>query len=241
MNTEEYERLYRYEDSYWWFVARRELAGQYARKILPDCAVVIDVGCGAGAMARELAEFARVVACDLSPLALELCRRREIVNLVRGDLQGLPLEDGVADGVVALDVIEHVKDDVAAMREIARILKPGGLLILSAPAYRMLWSGHDVALHHYRRYTRERLRKLAEGAGLRPKKLTYAVFFLFPLVALLRLVGNMVRREPRANLWWPGGLGNRVLTWLMRRENALIEYMNFPFGVSVFLVAEKPI
>jgi SAM-dependent methyltransferase len=237
MNVDEYERLYLHEDRYWWFVARRELALSLVGP-LPEGAVILDVGCGAGATARDLEARGRVVSCDTSSLALDFCRRRRLQRLALGDLQRLPFGSETADCVVALDVLEHVADDAAAIAEVARVLKPGGRLVLSTPAYPWLWSGHDIALHHLRRYRRDEVGRLLAEAGLRTPTLTYAVFLLFPLIALARVVGRAFSRR-RAGLWWFGTSANALLLGLMRLENALLRRMRLPWGVSVVAVAEK--
>lgn len=239
MNAEEYERLFRLEDRYWWFVARRELGVDFVRMHVPRRARVLDVGCGAGATARDLSAHGTVFACDLSERALAFCRQRGLSALSLGDLQRLPFRTASLDCVVALDVLEHVSDDEKALSEIARVLKPNGTLVLSTPAYPLLWSGHDVALHHFRRYRKVQLKRLVERSGLAVVRLTYAVFLLFPLVAVARLVGRLFGRRSRASLWWLGDLPNRILLALMRWENRLLRRTDLPWGVSLVLVARK--
>ena len=239
MNAEEYDRLFRMEDHYWWFVARRELGVEFVRMHVPRHARILDVGCGAGATARDLSPHGRVFACDLSERALTFCRQRGLHALSLGDLQRLPFRTGSVECVVALDVLEHVSDDEQALREIARVLTPNGVLVLSTPAYPLLWSGHDVALHHFRRYRRARLRTLVEQSGFNIVRLSYAVFLLFPFVAIARLVGRLLGGRSRAGLWWIGDGPNRLLLALMRWENRLLRRADLPWGVSLVLVARR--
>jgi SAM-dependent methyltransferase len=239
MNIEEYERLYRLEDRYWWFVARRELAVDLVRSHVPPGSRILDLGCGAGGTARDLAAWGRVVACDVSDVALGFARRRGLGDLALADAQALPFSSGSADCVVALDVLEHVPDDRAALAEVVRVLRPGGRLVLTAPAFRALWSGHDVALHHRRRYTKGSLGDLVREASLAPIKLSYCVFFLFPFIAATRLAGRFLPGRSRVGLWWQRGLPNSALLAMMRWENRLLRRIGFPWGVSVVVLAGK--
>lgn len=239
MNAEEYDRLFRMEDRYWWFVARRELGVEFVRMHVPRHSRILDVGCGAGATARDLSSHGTVFACDVSEQALAFCRQRGLAALSLGDLQRLPFRTGSVECVVALDVVEHVSDDEQALGEIARVLAPNGVLVLSTPAYPLLWSGHDVALHHFRRYRRRQLRRLVERSGLEIVRLSYAVFLLFPVVAVARLLARLFGARSRASLWWLGSWPNRVLLALMRWENRLLRRTDLPWGVSLVLVARK--
>src|SRR5947208_349797 len=137
------------EDWYWWFVARRSAALRFLADYLPRETPVriLDAGCGTGALLEALRHDPgrESVGLDFAEAALQFCRQRGYDRLVRGDLEALPFADARFDAVTALDVLEHVPDDHAAAREIARVLRPGGVLVASVPAYRFLWSSHDVA------------------------------------------------------------------------------------------------
>src|SRR5579872_1235395 len=148
MNSEEYERMYCLEDSYWWFVGRHDLALTFLRSAYPgrNDLTILDIGCGTGAMSEKLAAYGAVVSADFSPLALAFSRRRHLDRLCAADAMRLPFRDGAFDVIVALDILEHVSDDAAALREFYRVLKPGGRVIATVPAYQSLWSAHDVAL-----------------------------------------------------------------------------------------------
>lgn len=242
MHTEEYDRMFRHEGDYWWFVGRRRLVftliDEWARSL--KHARILDVGCGTGAMAKELQRYGEVVACDLSHLSLEYCKKRCLEELVCGDIACLPFQDQSFDLIVALDILEHVPDDKAAMRELRRVLKPNGRLVVTVPAYRFLWSNHDVALMHCRRYTaRELKRKLIE-AGFRVRKLSYAMTILFPLVASFRLLSKWKdkNKPPEASILPVSPKVNRWLERLQQFESRIVRRMNLPFGVTVVAVLE---
>ncbi|MEP6754797.1 MAG: class I SAM-dependent methyltransferase [Chthonomonadales bacterium] len=241
MNAEEYTRMYQLEDSYWWFVGRHNLVlsflnGVYSsRKDL----VILDIGCGTGAMSQKLAKFGQVVSADFSPLALEFSRKRGLTDLCAADAMRLPIQSQTFDLIIALDILEHLPDDEAALAEFQRILKPGGRVIATVPAYMSLWSGHDVALMHFRRYTASGFRERYVKAKLDVERLSYAMTFLFPVVWLVRRVFANKNAPPKASLVHVPGIANKILVWLLSCENAVIRLVSLPFGVTVFCMARR--
>lgn len=251
MKHEEYERMYRFEDSYWWFVARRHLIATLLSDISEKgaAASILDIGCGTGAMLDELSPFGRVVGADFAPEALAFCRSRgkrakRDYNLVRADARRLPFGSDHFDIVTAMDIIEHIDRDKDALAEIARVLKPGGRLLATVPAYMSLWSEHDEALHHFRRYRAPEFKDLAQRAGLAVEKVSYTLTSLFPLVWVFRQAANSLRRvrpaqQAQAHLVrFPGPI-NAALLALVKAETEFIRRANLPFGVTIVLVGRK--
>lgn len=243
MNPAEYDRMYNLEDRYWWFVSRRELVLDIVRRLsLPHDPVIVDVGCGTGATAAALSKIGSVVCVDVSPLALDYCRQRGLGNLLEARAEYLPLEPGSADIVVALDILEHLEDDSAALKEILRVLKPGGRIVATVPACRILWSEHDVALAHKRRYTAGQLSQKMRQAGFRVDTLSYVLFLLFPLAFLQRIFCRKPVSSDAAQAQVPdfGSVVNKLLIKLQRAETAVMRHIPLPWGVSVVCVARKP-
>ncbi len=251
MKHEEYERMYRFEDSYWWFVARRHLITTLLDNYYPRNGQqqILDIGCGTGAMLDELAPFGSVIGADFAPEALQFCRTRGAqahtdYPLSRADVRRMPFADDKFDVVTAMDIIEHIDDDKAAASEILRVLKPGGRLFVTVPAYQSLWSEHDEALHHYRRYTAPHLKDVFQRVGFQVPKLSYTVTSLFPPIWLYRQISNRLPRrraggEKKANLVNFSGPVNGALLALSQLETRLVQRGRLPFGVSVVCVAEK--
>ncbi len=247
MNHEEYERMYRFEDTYWWFVARRRLiVSLLERHYRRDGGQrLLDIGCGTGAMLDMLAPFGAVVGADFAPEALAFCRERGHSRLARADVRRLPFADASFDAVTAMDVIEHIDDDKAASSEILRVLRPGGRLFVTVPAYRYLWSEHDEALHHHRRYTAPHLKDLFQRAGFAVPQLSYTISSLLPPIAAYRFVSNLLPKrrvsgEKKADLVQVSERVNAALLSLCDWETRLLHQWPLPFGVTVVCVAEKP-
>lgn len=243
MQADEYRRMHELESHYWWFVARRRLALSLLRRFLPASpapARILDLGCGTGAVLQELTAFSHPIGLDMSPLALEFCRGRGLSRLAIGRGETLPLQNSSVDAVIALDVFEHIEDDRSAFAEAARVLRPGGVLVLSVPAFRSLWGPHDVALMHFRRYRKSEIRRLLTSSGLKPRKLSYAIFLLFPLVATIRFFEKRKPGEAKASLPALPSWMNRSLIGLQGFEGALVRGGSLPWGSSVVAVAEKP-
>jgi SAM-dependent methyltransferase len=247
MNHEEYARMYRFEDTYWWFVARRRLIVSLLERYSPQNGKLrlLDIGCGTGAMLDMLAPFGSVVGADFAPEALAFCRERGDYPLSRADVRRLPFAAASFDAVTAMDVIEHIDDDKAASSEIFRVLRPGGRLFVTVPAYGFLWSEHDEALHHYRRYTAPHLKDLFQRVGFTVPKLSYTISSLFPPIAAYRFISNFlpkrhVNGEKKANLVQVSERVNAGLLALCDWETRLVRQGTLPFGVTVVCVAEKP-
>ncbi len=239
MKPVEYDRMFREEDVYWWFVGRRRLATVLLENSLPARNLrILDVGCGTGAMSRELMRFGSVVSTDLSALAIGYGRQRQLTGLCCADATALPFADASFDAVVALDLLEHIADDLLAVREFARVLAPGGHLVATVPAYQFLWSGHDLALMHHRRYTRRSFGDLLASGGLSTVRLTYAMTALFPIVWLVRRRSKKPGSEEATIQPVPRWL-NKVLIRVLDMENAYLRRADLPYGVSVAAVARR--
>jgi ubiquinone/menaquinone biosynthesis C-methylase UbiE len=260
MNTEEYTNLNRVEGRHWYYAGKREIVRHWLNHYRPvnATATLLDCGAGTGAFAVELyaadvlAKIGvrggggggiKVIAFNDHDESLEILRAKlGAENVVRGDCARIPLPDGFCDYLTALDVIEHVPDDAGAAHEFVRVLKPGGLAVITVPALQCLWSDWDVALHHHRRYNRPMLRKLLQAAGLRILHLNYINVAAFPAVWLvrkwraLRKQKNNNRRRMEDAL--PPAVINRVLKTLFVAP-ACQRLVPFPFGVGSLAVAEK--
>jgi SAM-dependent methyltransferase len=208
------------EDRHWWYRGRRTvLEGVIDELRLPARARILDAGCGSGRNMVELARHGTVTGIELSPTSVELARERKIGEVVEGSLLEMPFEAGSFDFGASLDVIEHLEDDVGALRELRRVIAPGGALLITVPAYGWLWSGHDEINHHYRRYTRQSLAAAAEEAGWESVRTTYFNSVLLPVAIVLRVLDRFSRKttESSLDLWVPP----EPVNWLLERPLAL--------------------
>jgi SAM-dependent methyltransferase len=246
MDSELYDVIRRVETTHWWYAGRRAVVFDQLVRLLPRSGSprLLDIGCGTGFNLEQVRALGvrDAVGLDLSAKALTFCRERGLANLVRGDAARPPFADRTFDIVLALDLIEHVEDDRAALSGLWRVLKPGGRLIVFTPAFQFLWSAQDRVSHHFRRYTARELKSKLITAGYTVDKLSYANTLLFPVVwggrALLRLSGRSddVSSENELHPQWT----NRMLAGVFAAERPLLRLMNFPFGVSLLAVAARP-
>jgi SAM-dependent methyltransferase len=230
------------EENHWWFVGRRRIVFELIQYYIPRPARVLDAGCGTGYTARELARFGEVSAFDTAPQAVAYAAARRLA-VKQGEVTAIPYADGEFDLVTALDVLEHVEDDRQALAELLRVLKPGGILILTVPAYQFLWSPHDEVNHHKRRYTAGELRRKTQEAGFHVLKLSYYNTALFIPIALARLFRRLFpagREEDRSDFSLVNrGMVNTLLTRVLSAEAYPLRYIGLPFGVSLVGVAKK--
>jgi len=242
VKQEEHERMFRVETEHFWFVGTRTVIASALSQALGARvagARVLDLGCGTGYTLTRLPDGVRAVGLDFAPAALALCSQRASgAALVRGDATCLPFADGSFDAVLALDVLEHLDADAQAAREIRRVLKPKGVLIATVPAFGWLWSQHDEALDHRRRYTLPELTSLLRGAGFGIERASYYNFFLFPLIAGARAWGRLFPRpDAGADVSIPPRPINRVLAAVLGSERHILTHASLPIGVSCLVSA----
>ena len=200
---------------------------------------ILDVGCGTGAILQRLGRPQRNVGVDLAAEAISICRRRGLNNVRQADVCALPFGDASFDAVICSSVLYHqwVRDIATAVREMHRVLRPGGLLLINVPAFRFLHSAHDEAVMTARRFRKAEIRKLLLDQKFTISRLTYWTTLLFPLaVATRTLGGSRMGRDFESN---DLSFLQRTLGQIMALEIRLVRWISFPFGVALLAAARK--
>jgi 2-polyprenyl-3-methyl-5-hydroxy-6-metoxy-1,4-benzoquinol methylase len=240
MNDAEFQLYESFEDDQWWFVGKRRLV----RALLGEAprGRILDLGCGMGGVLRDFEAGARCFGADRSRYALRVCRSKGATALALADMLAPPFRSDAFDHVLALDVIEHLPDDVAFLRRAGELLAPGGRLLVAVPAFPLLWSQHDVTFQHFRRYTATTLRAAVVAAGLVPERTTYLHAFVFPIAAVWRVASyrlGLGRFAPKSDFWPMPAWLNAFLASLYRAEAWWVARGDLPFGVSVACIARR--
>lgn len=242
----DYEKVYHaLEDTHWWFRARRDMILRLLKNAAPKDARILEVGCSGGPLLADLrlAGFRDLWGIDISSTAVALARERGFDQIRQADAISTGFDAGAFDVVIASDILEHIADDRAAIREWRRILRPRGTLILFVPCHPFLWTAHDTVNEHLRRYKRLQVKKIVEDNGFFITRSSYwNIIMFFPIAAVrlfLRLIphlggGNKYQIRPTQSIL------NVAATGLVKIENILISWgFNAPIGVSFFIVARK--
>ncbi|MDD5223103.1 MAG: class I SAM-dependent methyltransferase [bacterium] len=242
MNLSEYERMFALEADHFWFRGKLDLVLKLLARYLPAGSVprILDLGCGTGINLKSFERLGFAVGADSVEPALKFCRSRGISRLARSEAQALPFKDRGFDAVLALDLIEHVRDDRRVIAEAARVLRPGGRLLVTVPAFPFLFSAHDRALGHFRRYRKAELLEVLTGGGLELEKISYFNFFLFFPIFLFRVFRRKSPAESGSDLFRLPDFINAYLYLLLNLETLVVLKSGLPLGVSLVAVVRKP-
>ena len=244
MKSELYFEQYSLQNQHWWFVAKKEI-------ILSQLALaldgregginILDAGCGTGLMLPALSAFGNVFGMDFSKEAISFAKKNFSGTIKHGALpDNIPYEPATFEVLVALDVIEHVEDDLSSLINLKKIMKPGAVGIITVPACMFLWSHHDVINEHKRRYSKAEFSQKLHAAGFVVEKISYYNFFLFPLVLLIRLINKLKGTQEGSDVKLPSKLVNVLLKNVFSLEQYFLKVINFPIGVSLIARVRVP-
>lgn len=238
-----YPILYEVEQSHWWHVGRRKIIAGFVEEICNRVkdrkARILDVGCGTGANLLEFSKYGDAEGVDISDDALAFCRERGLQKVRSGSAEELPYEDATFDLVTMLDVVEHLDDDLAGLKEMRRVLRPGGYALVFVPTFMFLWGLQDDVSNHRRRYRLPELKRLMAEAGLEVERASYVNITFFLPVFLIRKFMNLtgIKAESENNI--NVSALNGVLSRVFAAESIALRHLNFPFGVSGICVARR--
>jgi SAM-dependent methyltransferase len=232
------------EGSHWWFVGRRAILESFLSSIVekirdPRSAIrILDVGCGTGANIQMLSQYGEAEGVDVSDDALEFCRQKGL-KAQKGLAEALPFADETFELTTALDVVEHLDDDIAGLKEMFRVTKSGGYSLIFVPAFMWLWGVQDDISNHRIRYTKQQIVERLEQAGYEVERATYANWTFFPPILAGRTIMKLTGIKPESENNITISALNGVFGKLFGAERFWLRNFNFPFGVSIVVVAKR--
>ncbi len=236
-----YDRMAAHDSTHWWYRARRDILADYITRYadLPKDARILEIGCGTGHNLPMLGAFGTVDAIEIDPAAREIAAKRLGKPVSDAPLPELPgVEHGSYDMIAVLDVVEHIADDVAALRAMGERLKPGGKILIAVPAHQWMWSAHDVVNHHQRRYSKKTLDAAIRSAGLKHNGLRWMNSLLFPVAVAARVAGKLTGKDDSDDSPPPGPV-NKALEMVFRIERHLLGRVPMTPGLSLVTLASK--
>jgi len=246
MENDEYRVMYSLEQSYWWFVGKQFLV-RNSLKRLPFNGFrkdkILDIGCGTGIILKTLEESGTAYGMEFSPEAIKFLRKRDLKLIARSDAnQSIPFKNDTFSAITCLDVLEHLENDLTLLKEMVRVCKPGGYILITVPAFDIFWSPHDVALHHRRRYTRKQMLENVSKLHCKVIKASYYNTILsVPILAVRKFKSLFSHRKHAQSDFFislPDCL-NKALGLLFTAEIYYLRFFNLPFGVSFLLILKK--
>ncbi len=242
LGPDEYGFMYEMENTHWWFISRNRLIRHLIESRNRSFPMILDAGSGTGVNLRSYGELGRAFGIDISHQAIEFCRKRNLKNLIRGPLEQIGFKKKTFDLITCLDVLEHTVDPLRTLAELKRVLKDDGIMIVTVPAFKFLWSQHDEALSHLRRYTKDDLQLELQEAGMKIEKIGYFFFASFFIVTPVRIARkflsrNIVSKSDTTTM--PPRLLNEFLKKLFSLEIKIIDYFDLPFGTTLYAVVSK--
>ena len=242
MKDLQYKIIYETELSHWWYRVRRKILLDLMRKQVLNRIQrpkILDVGCGMGALLKELENVGVVHGVDISQEALDFCKKRGITNVSLGNITKIPYPDNCFDVVLVLDVLEHVDDDTRGIREMRRIVKSNGTIIVFVPTFQFLWGVSDELSLHHRRYTLNQLKRRLVVEGFVISRASYFNTLLFFPILFARLLVRFLKIPIESEGKIHSKNINKLLYYIFYFESIFLKYINFPFGVSALVVAQK--
>jgi SAM-dependent methyltransferase len=233
------------DEHHWWYRGRRRIIrAELDRLPIPQGARILDAGCGSGRTLQELIDYGSVSGLELNPDAAQVARDRQLGDVEIGRLEELPWEADSFDLITCLDVLEHLENDRDALAELRRVSRPGGWMLATVPAYQALWSSHDTANHHFRRYERATLRAAVSESGWQLQRLTSFNTLLFPPAAAVRLAQRRFKRNGETEHFdlqlSPDWLNNVLERPLKLEANWLSKGRSLPAGLSLLAILHNP-
>ncbi len=245
MQRDEYYRMFKVEDEHFWYKGMRTISFELLKKYLggKKGVTILDAGCGTGANIKWLSQYGQVSGFDISDLAIKLCKKRGITSAVEGSIEKIPFPKNHFDVVICFDVLgqKQIVNHEKAIKELYRVLKPGGVILLRVAAYDWLYSYHDTAVQTKHRYSAGELRDLFLSSSFSIKRITYANMLLFPISLLMRIKSRIFRdpKSKESDVQPIKGFLNGFFYVFLLLESLLIRFISLPFGLSVMILAKK--
>jgi len=247
MDASLYDELHRVEQTHWWFRARRQIVWSLVERYVGGEAgrrlKICELGCGTGGNLAAIADKHDVVGVECSPQALAYARQSLGDRVLRGSLPNeIDLPPASFDVVLLTDVLEHIENDAASAQTALNLLRPGGIVVATVPAYQWLYSPRDAHHHHFRRYSKQRFANLWPAVDAATLLLSHYNTLLFPPAAAVRIASKFVAsRKNSGDLVFPPSYVNSMLTRIMASESNLLGRVPMPFGLSLITVVQKRI